>query len=100
METNKEETKIKEVIDMLRPFLVSDGGDVEFVKYENHIVYIKLSGACANCMLIDYTLKDGIEIQKLNIGYKEGKTNVNLFGSIEEVLGDDYKAYSKKYAIE
>ena len=46
------------------------------------------------------TLKDGIEIQKLNIGYKEGKTNVNLFGSIEEVLGDDYKAYSKKYAIE
>ena len=41
METNKEETKIKEVIDMLRPFLVSDGGDVEFVKYENHIVYIK-----------------------------------------------------------
>ena len=61
METNKEETKIKEVIDMLRPFLVSDGGDVEFVKYENHIVYIKLSVACANCMLIDYTLKDGIE---------------------------------------
>ena len=61
METNKEETKIKEVIDMLRPFLVSDGGDVEFVKYENHIVYINLSGACANCMLIDYTLKDGIE---------------------------------------
>ena len=61
METNKEETKIKEVIDMLRPFLVSDVGDVEFVKYENHIVYIKLSGACANCMLIDYTLKDGIE---------------------------------------
>ena len=61
METNKEETKIKVVIDMLRPFLVSDGGDVEFVKYENHIVYIKLSGACANCMLIDYTLKDGIE---------------------------------------
>lgn len=46
------------------------------------------------------TLKDGIEIQKLNIGYKEGKTNVNLFGSIEGVLGDDYKAYSKKYAIE
>ncbi len=46
------------------------------------------------------TLKDEIEIQKVNIGYKEGKTNVNLFGSIEEVLGDDYKAYSKKYAIE
>lgn len=46
------------------------------------------------------TLKDKIEIQKLNIGYKEGKTNLNLFGSIEEILGDDYKAYSKKYSIE
>lgn len=46
------------------------------------------------------TLKDGIEIQKVNIGYKEGKTNLNLFGSIEEILGDDNKAYSKKYSIE
>ena len=61
MKETKAETKIKEVIDMLRPFLLGDGGDVEFVKYENHIVYIKLSGACANCMMIDYTLKDGIE---------------------------------------
>ena len=46
------------------------------------------------------TLKDGIEMQKVNIGYKEGKTNVNLFGGLEEILGDGYKAYSKKYAIE
>ena len=61
MKEKTEETKIKEVIDTLRPFLIGDGGDVEFVKYENHIVYIKLSGACANCMMIDYTLKDGIE---------------------------------------
>lgn len=61
MKETKAETKIKAVIDMLRPFLLGDGGDVEFVKYENHIVYIKLSGACANCMMIDYTLKDGIE---------------------------------------
>lgn len=56
-----EEEKIKEVIEKLRPFLVSDGGDVEFIKYENNIVYIKLSGACAGCELIDFTLKDGIE---------------------------------------
>lgn len=60
-ETQKEIEKIKEVIEMLRPFLISDGGDVEFVKYEDHIVYIKMAGACANCMMLDYTLKDGIE---------------------------------------
>ena len=56
-----EEEKIKEIIEKLRPFLVSDGGDIEFVKYEDNIVYIKLTGACAGCELIDITLKDGIE---------------------------------------
>ncbi len=57
--TNEE--KIIEVIDKLRPFLISDGGNIEFVKYENDIVYIKMLGACAGCELIDLTLKDGIE---------------------------------------
>ncbi len=56
-----EEEKIKEIIDKLRPFLVSDGGDIEFIKYEDNIVYVKMSGACAGCELIDLTLKDGIE---------------------------------------
>lgn len=56
------EEKIKEIINKLKPYLISDGGDIEFVKYENNIVYIKMLGACAGCALIDYTLKDGIEI--------------------------------------
>ncbi len=56
-----EEEKIKEIIDKLRPFLISDGGNIEFIKYENNIVYIKMLGACAGCELIDLTLKDGIE---------------------------------------
>ena len=57
----KEEEKIKEVIEKLRPFLISDGGDIEFVKYEDNIVYIRMMGACVNCQMIDFTLKDGIE---------------------------------------
>lgn len=57
----KEEEKIKEIIEKLRPFLISDGGDIEFVKYEDHIVYIRMIGACVNCQMIDFTLKDGIE---------------------------------------
>ena len=56
-----EEEKIIEIIEKLRPFLLNDGGDIEFVKYEDNIVYIKMLGACAGCSLIDYTLKDGIE---------------------------------------
>lgn len=56
-----EEEKIKEVINKLRPFLVTDGGNIEFVRYEDNIVYIKMLGACAGCELIDITLKEGIE---------------------------------------
>ena len=56
-----DEEKIIDVINKLRPFLIGDGGDIEFVKYEDNTVYIKMLGACAGCSLIDYTLKDGIE---------------------------------------
>ena len=55
------EEKIKEIIDKLRPFLISEGGNIEFVKYEDNIVYIKMMGACANCEMLDLTLKEGIE---------------------------------------
>ncbi len=61
IEMNTEE-KIKEIINKLRPYLIGDGGDIEFVKYEDGILYIKMLGACAGCALIDYTLKDGIEM--------------------------------------
>jgi len=58
---NTDEEKIIEIIDSLRPFLVSDGGNIEFLKFEDGIVYIKMTGACANCEMIDITVKDGIE---------------------------------------
>ena len=57
---NREE-KVIEIINKIRPFLISDGGDIEFVKIENNIVYIKMMGACAGCAMLDFTLKDGIE---------------------------------------
>ena len=41
--------------------MMSEGGILEFVKYENGIVYVYLGGACSTCSLIDVTLKDGIE---------------------------------------
>lgn len=53
--------KIEDIINSLRPFLINDGGNIEFVKYENNIVYIKMMGACADCALMDVTLKEGIE---------------------------------------
>ncbi len=55
------EEKIKLEIEKLKPFLQSDGGNIEYVKFENGIVFVKLTGACAGCSLIDVTLKEGIE---------------------------------------
>lgn len=53
--------KIIDIIDTLRPFIINDGGNIEFVKYENNTVYIQMTGACAECEMLDLTLKEGIE---------------------------------------
>lgn len=55
------EEKIKELLDSIRPYLNNDGGDVEYIKFEDGIVYLKMHGACSDCALIDNTLYDGIE---------------------------------------
>ena len=55
------EEKIIDEIEKLKPYLQNDGGNIEFVKYEDGIVYVKLTGACAGCSMIDVTLKEGIE---------------------------------------
>lgn len=66
MKKKEIELKIIALIDKIRPFLISDGGNLEFVKYENNIVYIRLFGACKDCAMIDVTLKDGIEEMIIN----------------------------------
>lgn len=58
---NDIELRIKAIIDKVRPFLISDGGNLEFIKYEDNIVYVKLTGACQDCPMLDVTLKGGIE---------------------------------------
>ena len=58
---NFQEEKIIEIIEKLKPYLINDGGNIEFIKYEDNIVYIKMLGACANCQMLDLTLKEGIE---------------------------------------
>ena len=61
IELERNEQKIKDIINKLRPFLINDGGNIEFIKYENDIVYVKMTGACSNCHMLDFTLKEGIE---------------------------------------
>lgn len=70
---------IKNVLDSLRPFIQSDGGDIEFVKYEDNYVYIKLTGACVGCSFIDYTLEDNVyEAIKEQIPECKGVLNIDI----------------------
>lgn len=55
------EKQVIELIDKIRPYMQRDGGDLEFVKYEDHVVYVRLLGACVGCSAMDLTLKDGVE---------------------------------------
>ena len=71
------EKKIIELIEKMKPFLISDGGNIEYVKYENNIVYVRLTGACKDCAMIDFTLKDGIE-EMITTEISEVKEVVNI----------------------
>lgn len=53
--------EIKEVIEMIRPYINRDGGDIEFVKFEDGIVYVRMSGACVGCAAFDTTLYEMVE---------------------------------------
>ena len=79
MKNTEIEDKIKELVENMRPYLNMDGGDMEFVKYEDHYVYIKLQGACANCLYQDNTINDNLlEYFKEEIPEIEGIIKVEL----------------------
>ncbi len=71
--------KIINVINMLRPYINADGGDIEFIKYEDKYVYVKFHGACASCGSIDYTIKDVLfNAIKDDVPEVEGVINVAI----------------------
>ena len=55
------EEKVKEKLESLRAGLQADGGDLEFVKMDGKVVYLKLVGHCGSCPFAMMTLKQGIE---------------------------------------
>jgi len=61
VENDKTILEIKRILDKIRPYLNSEGGDIEFVSFIDGIVNVRLLGACVGCGAMDYTLKDGIE---------------------------------------
>lgn len=55
--------KIAALLQKVRPMLQADGGDVEFVDFDEKtgIVTVHLQGACGSCPMATVTLKQGIE---------------------------------------
>ncbi|MBS1793848.1 MAG: NifU family protein [Acidobacteria bacterium] len=53
--------RIVQVLDAVRPYMQSHGGDVEFVRFEDSVVYVRLAGACSGCSQSAVTLREGVE---------------------------------------
>lgn len=64
MINNKEElrSKVLVALDLLRPFLHADGGDMELIDItDDAIVQVRLLGSCSDCSMSQMTIKGGLE---------------------------------------
>ena len=70
--------RVEDALDMIRPALQADGGDVELVDIaEGGVVRVRLQGACGGCPMATITLQMGIE--------RTLKQNVPEVTSVESV---------------
>ena len=56
------ESRIKDVLEQLRPYLQADGGDLKLAEITDDMeVKVELIGACGSCPMRTMTLKAGVE---------------------------------------
>ncbi len=56
------EAKILDAIEVIRPALQSDGGDIVYRQLDDDgVVHVSLVGACGSCAVSTMTLKAGVE---------------------------------------
>ena len=56
------ETRVRNVIEQIRPYLQADGGNISFVELtSDNVVNVELHGACGSCPFSRMTLKNGVE---------------------------------------
>jgi len=53
--------RVKQVIDNVRPYMQSHGGDVELIDVQQDTVFLRLHGACNGCSMSAVTLREGVE---------------------------------------
>ncbi|AZJ34347.1 MULTISPECIES: NifU family protein [Tenacibaculum] len=52
---------VEKALEEIRPFLVSDGGNIKLLSIEDSTVKVQLEGACSGCSVNQMTLKNGVE---------------------------------------
>jgi Fe-S cluster biogenesis protein NfuA len=53
--------KVEKALEEIRPFLISDGGNIKLLSIDDNTVKVQLEGACSGCSVNQMTLKNGVE---------------------------------------
>ena len=61
MATTDIRNNVEKALEEIRPFLVSDGGNIKLLSIEDNTVKVQLEGACSGCSVNQMTLKNGVE---------------------------------------
>lgn len=62
-ERSKREADLKELLDLMRPSVQADGGDLVLIEadVESGVIEVQLQGACSSCAISSATLQGGVE---------------------------------------
>ncbi len=55
------EEQVKDALELIRPAIQMDGGDIELLRVEGSAVTVQLVGTCESCPISPVTLKQGVE---------------------------------------
>jgi len=61
MTAQETENNVEKALEEIRPYLISDGGNIKLLSIENDIVKVELEGTCNGCSVNQMTLKYGVE---------------------------------------
>lgn len=61
MSNTELQNKVEKALEEIRPYLLTDGGDISLIGIENDEVMVQFLGACIGCTVNQMTLKNGVE---------------------------------------
>jgi Fe-S cluster biogenesis protein NfuA len=62
-ERSRREKELRDLVELMRPAVQADGGDLELVSFDvaSGAVEVQLRGACSSCAISSATLQGGVE---------------------------------------